>query len=238
MSARPPCARRLRSLEVLGFIQIRKGVSGGAFVTEIHPQKARELFANFLHFKNLSLAHLSEVRSILETHTAAAAARTIGARRSRAPAIPGTGGRGGPGAQGPEPPAPQRDRVPPCHRQRLLQPPVELHPGRRPSPAGGCQRHHTAVLRIFGAGAEGPSRHLQRPGETRPRGSPPGNGPAPRGRRAGSCIAPGAKEDPWPRALGRPGIQGRKGGDRPIRKRCAENGCSVVEATNVTNRRA
>jgi GntR family transcriptional repressor for pyruvate dehydrogenase complex len=67
----------LRSLEVLGFVQIRKGVSGGAFVTEVHPQKARELFANFLHFKHLSLDHLGEVRSILETHTAAAAARSI-----------------------------------------------------------------------------------------------------------------------------------------------------------------
>jgi GntR family transcriptional repressor for pyruvate dehydrogenase complex len=67
----------LRSLEVLGFVEIRKGVSGGAVVTEVHPQKARELFANFLHFKNLSLAHLGEVRSVLETHTAAAAARSM-----------------------------------------------------------------------------------------------------------------------------------------------------------------
>jgi GntR family transcriptional regulator, transcriptional repressor for pyruvate dehydrogenase complex len=67
----------LRSLEVLGFIQIRKGVAGGSFVTEVHPQKARELINNFLHFKNLSLANLTEVRLILETHTAAVAARTI-----------------------------------------------------------------------------------------------------------------------------------------------------------------
>jgi GntR family transcriptional repressor for pyruvate dehydrogenase complex len=67
----------LRSLEVMGFVEIRKGVSGGAVVTEVHPQKARELFANFLHFKNLSLTHLGEVRSVLETHTAAAAARSM-----------------------------------------------------------------------------------------------------------------------------------------------------------------
>ena len=67
----------LRSLEVLGFIQIRKGVAGGSFVTEVHPQKARELFSNFLHFKNLSLENLTEVRLILETHTAAVAARTL-----------------------------------------------------------------------------------------------------------------------------------------------------------------
>jgi GntR family transcriptional repressor for pyruvate dehydrogenase complex len=67
----------LRSLEVLGFLEIRQGVSGGAFVTEIDMKKARELCVNFLHFKNLSLEHLTEVRFILETHTAATAAETI-----------------------------------------------------------------------------------------------------------------------------------------------------------------
>ena len=67
----------LRSLEVLGFLEIRQGVSGGAFVTEIEMKKARELCVNFLHFKNLSLEHLTEVRFILESHTAATAAETI-----------------------------------------------------------------------------------------------------------------------------------------------------------------
>lgn len=67
----------LRSLEVLGFLEIRQGVSGGAFVTEINMAKARELFANILHFKNLSLEHLAEVRFALESHTAATAAQTI-----------------------------------------------------------------------------------------------------------------------------------------------------------------
>jgi GntR family transcriptional repressor for pyruvate dehydrogenase complex len=67
----------LRSLEVLGFLEIRKGVSGGAFVTEIDMSKARELCVNFLHFKHLSLEHLTEIRFILESHTAATAAETI-----------------------------------------------------------------------------------------------------------------------------------------------------------------
>lgn len=67
----------LRSLEVLGFLEIRQGISGGAFVTAIDMTKARELFTNILHFKDLSLRHLAEVRAILETHTAATAARTI-----------------------------------------------------------------------------------------------------------------------------------------------------------------
>ncbi len=60
----------LRSLEVLGFLQMRKGVSGGAFVTEVDMVKARDCFTNFLLFKNLSLEDLSEVRLLLEPYIA------------------------------------------------------------------------------------------------------------------------------------------------------------------------
>jgi GntR family transcriptional repressor for pyruvate dehydrogenase complex len=67
----------LRSLEILGFLEIRKGVSGGPFVTEVDMKKARDSFANFLHFKNLSLRSLSEVRLILEPYIAEKAALTI-----------------------------------------------------------------------------------------------------------------------------------------------------------------
>jgi len=67
----------MRSLEVLGFLDIRKGVSGGAFVTEVDMKKARDSFINFLHFKNLSLSNLTEVRLVLETHIAEKVARSI-----------------------------------------------------------------------------------------------------------------------------------------------------------------
>ncbi len=60
----------LRSLEVLGFLEIRKGASGGAFVVEMDMKKARECLINFLHFKNLSLHDLTEVRLILEPYIA------------------------------------------------------------------------------------------------------------------------------------------------------------------------
>jgi GntR family transcriptional repressor for pyruvate dehydrogenase complex len=40
-------------------------------------KKARDSFTNFLHFKNLSLRHLTEVRLILESHIAEKAAHTI-----------------------------------------------------------------------------------------------------------------------------------------------------------------
>jgi GntR family transcriptional repressor for pyruvate dehydrogenase complex len=58
----------LRSLEALGFLEIRKGVTGGAFVTEVNMRKARDCFKNFLLFKNLSLKDLSEVRLLLEPY--------------------------------------------------------------------------------------------------------------------------------------------------------------------------
>lgn len=60
----------MRSLEVLGFLEIRKGVSGGAFVTEVDMKKARDSFINFLLFKNLSLTNLTEVRLVLESYIA------------------------------------------------------------------------------------------------------------------------------------------------------------------------
>jgi GntR family transcriptional repressor for pyruvate dehydrogenase complex len=64
-------------LEVLGFLEIRKGVSGGAFVTEVDMKTARDSFINFLLFKNLSLSNLSEVRLILEPYVAEKAALAI-----------------------------------------------------------------------------------------------------------------------------------------------------------------
>ena len=67
----------LRSLEVLGFLGIRKGVSGGAFVTEVDMTKARDSFSNFLLFKNLSLKDLSEVRLLLEPYIAEKATLAI-----------------------------------------------------------------------------------------------------------------------------------------------------------------
>jgi GntR family transcriptional repressor for pyruvate dehydrogenase complex len=67
----------LRSLEVLGFLEIRKGVAGGPFVTEVDMAKARDSFTNFLLFKNLSLKDLSEVRLLLEPYIAKKATLAI-----------------------------------------------------------------------------------------------------------------------------------------------------------------
>ena len=67
----------LRALEVLGFLEIRKGASGGAFIVEVDLKKARDFFVNFLHFKNLRLGDLSEVRLLLEPYAAERAVSAI-----------------------------------------------------------------------------------------------------------------------------------------------------------------
>jgi len=67
----------LRALEFLGFLEIRKGATGGAFVTKVDVEKARDLFLNFLHFQDLSLKDLSEVRLILEPYVAEKSATVI-----------------------------------------------------------------------------------------------------------------------------------------------------------------
>ena len=67
----------LRSLEVLGLLEIRKGALGGAFVTEVKTEKAKEGFSNFFVFQNLSLENLFDTRRILESHIAEQAAANI-----------------------------------------------------------------------------------------------------------------------------------------------------------------
>ena len=67
----------LRSLEVLGLLEIRKGALGGAFVTEVDTKKAKQGFSNFFVFRDLSLENLFDVRLILEAHIAENAASVI-----------------------------------------------------------------------------------------------------------------------------------------------------------------
>lgn len=64
----------LRTLECLGFITIKRGAGGGPVVCEVGIETTRESFANFLHFKDVSLADLSEVRKLIEPHLARKAA--------------------------------------------------------------------------------------------------------------------------------------------------------------------
>lgn len=67
----------LRALEYMGLVDIRKGVTGGAFIVEVDTEVIREVLANFLYFKNLSIGNLSEVRRIIEPYAAGIAAQNM-----------------------------------------------------------------------------------------------------------------------------------------------------------------
>ncbi len=67
----------LRALEVMGFIEVRKGAAGGAVVLEVDMKTTRESIANFLYFQNVSISDLSEVRKVFEPHLARLAAERL-----------------------------------------------------------------------------------------------------------------------------------------------------------------
>jgi len=67
----------LRALESMGFLSIRKGAGGGAVVLEVDMKTTRDSIFNFLHFRNVSVEDLSEVRKIFEPHLARRAAERI-----------------------------------------------------------------------------------------------------------------------------------------------------------------
>jgi GntR family transcriptional repressor for pyruvate dehydrogenase complex len=60
----------LRTLETMEFIDIRKGAGGGPVVREVGMGFTRQAIANFLHFQDLSITDLSEVRKLVEPYLA------------------------------------------------------------------------------------------------------------------------------------------------------------------------
>ena len=67
----------VRALETLGFIEVHKGAGGGPFVVEVDMRTAQNGLRNFLHFKDVSIEDLTEVRSILEPYIAQRATNRI-----------------------------------------------------------------------------------------------------------------------------------------------------------------
>ncbi len=67
----------VRALEAMGFLSIRKGYGGGAVVLEVDMNTTRDSIANFLHFQNVSVRNLSEVRKLIEPYLARLAAERL-----------------------------------------------------------------------------------------------------------------------------------------------------------------
>ncbi len=66
-----------RALEALGLLEIRQGISGGAFVRKVDIQTARDSFFNYIFFQNPSIIDFTQLRSILESQIAEIAASKI-----------------------------------------------------------------------------------------------------------------------------------------------------------------
>jgi len=68
----------LRVLEVMGLLEIRKGIAGGAFVAEVDMRTTLHAIVNFLHFQTVSIREITMLRYLIEPFVAqvAAAKRT------------------------------------------------------------------------------------------------------------------------------------------------------------------
>ena len=67
----------LRVLEVLGLIEIRKGIAGGAFVAEVGMKTTIHSLINFIHFQPVSIREITMLRYLIEPTVAQIAASRI-----------------------------------------------------------------------------------------------------------------------------------------------------------------
>ena len=66
-----------RALEALGLLEVRQGMSGGAFVREVDSQTARSSMFNYIFFQNPSIDEFTQLRGFIEPPIAAIAAQKI-----------------------------------------------------------------------------------------------------------------------------------------------------------------
>lgn len=66
-----------RALEALGLLEVRQGVSGGAFICEVDLGTARDNLVNYIFFQNPSIKEFTQLRIILEPAIARLAAAQV-----------------------------------------------------------------------------------------------------------------------------------------------------------------
>lgn len=66
-----------RALEALGLLEVRQGVSGGAFIREVDLRIARDNIVNYIFFQNPSIREFTQLRSILEPPVSEIAASKV-----------------------------------------------------------------------------------------------------------------------------------------------------------------
>ncbi len=67
----------LRVLEVLGLIEVRKGIAGGAFVAKVGIRTTIHSLINFIHFQPVSIREITMLRYMIEPTVAQVAASVI-----------------------------------------------------------------------------------------------------------------------------------------------------------------
>jgi GntR family transcriptional regulator, transcriptional repressor for pyruvate dehydrogenase complex len=67
----------LRVLEVMGLIEIRKGISGGIFIAEVDMRTTIHSIINFLHFRPISIREITMLRYLIEPKVARLAAGRV-----------------------------------------------------------------------------------------------------------------------------------------------------------------
>ena len=67
----------LRVLEVLGLIEVRKGIAGGAFVAKVSMRTTIHSLINFIHFQPVSIREITMLRYLIEPTVAQIAASRI-----------------------------------------------------------------------------------------------------------------------------------------------------------------
>jgi GntR family transcriptional repressor for pyruvate dehydrogenase complex len=67
----------LRVLEVMGLVEIKKGIGGGIFIAEVDMKTTVNSIINFLHFKPVSITDITMVRYIYEPAVAQIAAPLV-----------------------------------------------------------------------------------------------------------------------------------------------------------------
>jgi GntR family transcriptional repressor for pyruvate dehydrogenase complex len=67
----------MRVLEVMGLIEIRKGISGGIFIAEVDMRTTIHSIINFLHFQTISVKEITMLRYLIEPSVARMAAAKI-----------------------------------------------------------------------------------------------------------------------------------------------------------------
>lgn len=67
----------IRSLEALGLVEVRQGVSGGAFIREVDLETARNSLFNYIFFQNPSIHEFTQLRLLIEPFVAGIAAEKV-----------------------------------------------------------------------------------------------------------------------------------------------------------------